>query len=619
MNPVQLLIFFVLCMALAAPAWAEPGHDTVIELAEAVIPARDRIDLARRFLGVNEIAPPPAEAPQWSLGDVKTFWVTNEYENIAFEVEASLRTIGSHIYFWVEAGVEIDPAALDELAGMFDRDIYGPMRSLWGSEVSPGIDGDPRVYGLFAYGQGPGVAAYFASEHTYPVEAVSTSNEHEMFFFNLDTLGTAFAPEVIAGVVAHEFQHMIQENLDTNETIWLNEGFSKFTEVYVGYPFGTNGTAITFLSLPGTQLNDWPEDGPRIPHYGAGLLFAAYFYDRYGEDALRALGQHPAPGLESVNAVLAEMGEPDVNHFFADWVLANYLQNNRMEDGRYGYSSLSGLIGPAPIDVVGEYPYRWSNDAKQYSTDYFVFNHLADAETLNVRIEMPDTVTLVPAQAASGQRMWYSNKADNSDTTLTQRFDLTGVESATLHYHVWYHIEELWDYGYVMVSTDEGATWDILDTPHKTTDNPHNNAYGPGYTGFSGGWLEEALSLDDYAGQEILLRFEMITDDATTQPGMVIDDVRIPEIGYASDFETDSGGWQAQGWVWTDNRLPQQAWVQVVQQKNSGATITRWLAPTEMEWSLALEPDVVQVMVAVSPFAPLTTVPMFYALDVSVG
>src|SRR5690606_16940302 len=262
-------------------------------------------DLARRLLGVEAIAPPPAEPPQWTLGDVKSFWVTNEYENRAFQVEASLRAVGDHIHFWVEDGVRIDPGVLDELAAIFDRDIYGRL----------------------AYGQGPGVAAYCASDHIYPVEAVATSNGHEMFFFNLDTLGTAFPPEVVAGVVAHEFQHMIQEHLDTNEAIWLNEGFSKFSELYVGYPFGTVVAAIAFLSQPGTQLNHWPEDGSTIPHYGAGLLFVTYFYDRYGKDALQALARHPASGLTGVDIVLAELGQPDVNSFFADWVLANYLQD----------------------------------------------------------------------------------------------------------------------------------------------------------------------------------------------------------------------------------------------------------------------------------------------------
>ncbi|MBZ0299133.1 MAG: immune inhibitor A [Anaerolineae bacterium] len=618
MNPIRILVAALLALTLSGPLKAAPDRNTATELAEAIPPPRDRIDLARRLMGIETIAPPPATPPQWQLGDVQRFWVTNEYDNRAFQVDASLRTIGEHIYFWVEQDVTIDTAELDKLAAIFDQDIYTPMHALWGSEDSPGVDGDPRVYGLFAFGQGPGVAAYFASEHIYPVEAVSTSNEHEMFFFNLDTLGTAFPADMIAGVVAHEFQHMIQEHQDTNESIWLNEGFSKFSEIYVNYPFSSASSAIAFLSQPGTQLDDWPEEGSTLPHYGAGLMFVAYFYDRYGIDALRQLGRNPASGLESVDAVLKDLGEPGVNTFFADWVLANFLQNYALTDGRYGYQSLFGLTGPAPMDLVSEYPYRWSGAANQYSTDYFVFNHLNSAQTLDIRLDAPQTTRLVPADASSGQRMWYSNRADNSDTTLTRRFDLSGVAGATLNYNIWYHLEHLWDYGYVMVSTDEGQTWGILNTPAMTDENPHNNAYGLGYTGSSEGWLAEQISLDAYVGKAILVRFETITDDATTQPGMLIDDVRIPEVGYASDFEADGGGWEPRGWIWTDNTLAQQVWVQAVQQIGTDATITRWLVPDESHWSLPLEPNVEQVTLAISPFAPLTTVALPYTLEVEV-
>ena len=36
-----------------------------------------------------------------------------------------------------------------------------------------------------------------------------------------------------------------------------------------------------------------------------------------------------------------------------------------------------------------------------------------------------------------------------------------------------------------------------------------------------------------------------------------MDDVSIPEIGYATNFETDYGGWQAEGFVRMENILPQ--------------------------------------------------------------
>ena len=40
------------------------------------------------------------------------------------------------------------------------------------------------------------------------------SNEHEMFFYNLDTIGTDLADPILEAITAHEFQHMIRANVD---------------------------------------------------------------------------------------------------------------------------------------------------------------------------------------------------------------------------------------------------------------------------------------------------------------------------------------------------------------------------------------------------------------------
>lgn len=615
LNPQRFILILLFCLLIAVPLSAEPESDnaTVIALRESVIPPRDRIDLARRLMGIHEIPAPPLSAPLRAPGEIQSFWVTNTSENRAFQVNAVLRARGKYIYLWVEDGVSISDNSLQSLTSQFDNVIYHAVRDLWGSENTPGIDGDPRVYGLFAYGMGRDVAAYYSSEHAYPREAVSTSNEHEMFMFNLDTLGTDFDPAYLASVVAHEFQHMIRQNVDENESTWLDEGFSMFTEVYLGYD--ENSTALSFIYNHHIQLNAWSEDGPRLPHYGAAMMFVTYFYERYGIDALRALSADPVDGLDSVDKVLRGMGESSVNEFFADWILANYLLE---PDSLYGYTLLTGLVSPPPEAIVTNYPYSLDDGANQYSADYFVLTNLGDQTALHVRIDSPDTVQLIPTTAYSGQKMWYSNRADESDTMLTRAFDLSNVDQATLNYRIWYHLENLWDYGYVMVSTDDGETWTILSTPHMTVENPHNNAYGTGYTGMSDGWLDESISLDDYAGQAILVRFEVITDDAVNQSGMAIDDVHIPQVGYLSDFEADDGGWQAAGWIWTDNTLPQNVWVQAVQQIGTDSIVTRWLAPAERDWSLPLEENVDQVLLAISPFAPLTTVPMSYRLNVTV-
>ena len=158
---------------------------------------------------------------------------------------------------------------------------------------------------------------------------------------------------------------------------------------------------------------------------------------------------------------------------------------------------------------------------------------------------------------------------------------------------------------------------DVLSGNHTTTYDPQANAYGPGYTGHSDGWVEESILLDDYAGQEILLRFEQISDDAVNEAGIVIDDVSIPEIGYFSDFETDGGGWQPEGWILTNNLLPQDAWVQVIYNMADGQfDVQRWRISEGSSWELDLNPETRVAVVAVSPFAPVTTVPVVYTLNV---
>jgi hypothetical protein len=207
-----------------------------------------------------------------------------------------------------------------------------------------------------------------------------------------------------------------------------------------------------------------------------------------------------------------------------------------------------------------------------------------------------------------------------SDTRLTRTFDLTSVSSATLNFWTWYHIESLWDYGYIMVSTDGGATWTPLATSRTTTDDPHGNAYGPGYTGESGGWVQETVDLSPYAGQTIQVRFEYITDEAVTQPGLIIDDVSIPEIGFTDDFESEAEGWISEGWLLMDNVLPQEFVVQLIQTSNTAAPVTRWLSRGDApqgEWEIVVGGEFGDAVLVVSGLAPVTTQPAEYTLTLT--
>ena len=186
----------------------EPAYETLNTLNNSLVPINDIPDLARRLedkTGIPATLPAPDTAYQ--VGDQETFWVTNTDNNQTFQVEASLRYVTEHAYFWIEEGVNYRERDLGDLAETFNDQIYPTNCEFFGDEWSPGVDSDPRLYILYARGIGGGIAGYFSSNDSFHPEIVQYSNGHEMFVFNADNI--AFDEEFTYGVLAHEFQHMI--------------------------------------------------------------------------------------------------------------------------------------------------------------------------------------------------------------------------------------------------------------------------------------------------------------------------------------------------------------------------------------------------------------------------
>lgn len=594
---------------------------TLQALEEARLPAADRYEIARRLRGLT-IIPSVRTRPEPRLqGERQSFQVVNTAENRVFAAEAELLAIGEHIYVWVEPGYGVTQAAAQRFADGFDTQVYEQVRALWGSEPSPGIDGDPRIYALFVAGINPGVAAYYTSQHAYPAAVVGESNEHEMIFFNLAALGPKIDRPELLSTAAHEFQHMIRHHIEVDAQTWLDEGFSMFTERHLGFESNL-WAALAFANAPGVQLNRWQTGGQRAAQYGASMLFVAYLHERLGLDALRALGASPRQGLDAVDEMLRANGLPGIELFMADWALVSAIQDASLG---YGYASPAWRDVPALRPLLSEeaLPLSFERRGSQYSSEVYSVNDVSGVGQVRITLDANDFVPMLPLFPASGQWFLYSNAGDEVNTRLTRAFDLRGVTTAALEYKVWYDLESYWDYAYVSISADGGITWDLLEGAHTTSENPNARSYGAGYTGNSVDWKNERIVLDAYAGQEILLRFEMVTDDAVSHPGMALDDIRIEAIGYFSDFEADADSWQMEGWLRADNKLPQRAWVQAIQQRSDGVAVTRWLIEPDggarNEWLLDLYPDTQQLTVVITPFAPVTTLPMRYTLRIEAG
>lgn len=544
-----------------------PSDETLLTLQNTIVPENDPVELADRFLGIENIPATVEFRGEFEVGDRRSFFVTDTDTVITSETTATLRYVGDIVYFWVEDGVDYDEGDMIALAQAFENHMVPTTREFFGTEWFPGIDGDPHIYILFTTGMGSGVAGYFSSSDEVHPLAKPESNAAEMFLVSADN--TFLDDQFTYGVLAHEFQHMIHWYRDSNETSWLNEGMSELASVLNGY--GNCDFGFRFLVNPDLQLNDWPNDNDATtPHYGAGCLFVTYFLERFGEEATQALVADPQNGLESVDNVLTEIGFEDpltgfpvrADDVVLDWTIANFLADAFIADGRYGYLQYPEVLSldVDSTETVSDCGDPQTREVNQYGADYITIS-CPGQHTL--RFEGSTQTGLLPANAYSGNYAFWSNKGDESDMTLTRAFDFTGLSGEIeLGFQTWYDIETDWDYVYVLVSSNNGDDWDFITTPSGTDYNPSGNSYGWGYTGLSGNsdvseWMQETVDLSAYAGQQVLIRFEYVTDAAVNGEGFMIDDIAIEQLDYFEDFETGDGGWMAAGFARIQNLLPQ--------------------------------------------------------------
>ena len=539
----------------------ETGMETVLQ--NTMIPERDLLDLAVRLKRA------PADAPRvvrteplpHAIGDQATFWVSDQGSLSYFQVTATLRYATPHVYMWTENGYNVSEEELRLSGDRFENQIYPLTRELFGSEWSPGVDADPHI-SIFN-GYVPGVGGYYSSADEFSGLINPFSNEKEMFYINLDNASPG--QNYYDGILAHEFQHMIHWHSDRNESTWINEGLSELSAQLNG--FETSGSVAAFAGSPDVQLTGWPDlPGQAAANYGAAHSFMNYLLQRFGNGFIRDVVSDRENGMASIDQVLrARNIDTTATDVFADWVIANYLGDPQVGDGRYGYRLLQTA---ANLDAGhSDYPVERSAEVHQYGTDYIELKGSGD---LLVDFQGPEETRITDNAAHSGQYVWWSNRGDDSDMTLTRTFDLSGLESATLEFWLWYDIEAGWDYAYVEASTDGGHTWDTLQGTFATDHNPNGNSFGWTYTGVSGGgdvpaWVKERIDLTPYAGQEVMVRFEYVTDDAVNHAGVCLDDLAVPELGFYDDAEGERPEWDARGFVRSNNRLPQRFLLQLIE------------------------------------------------------
>jgi hypothetical protein len=581
------------------------------------IPIADLRDLAIRYQGVPANTPLKncTTAPVYNVGDVESFNVLNmdTIENVP--ISATLVAKNDQAYMWVDNKwlTRIDPNAFTQVLQTFSDKIMPRDHALFGQEPSPGIDCDPRIHILNTAEMGAGVGGYVSDIDEVTQQVRQDSNEKEIIFARISELDgpSGMGGDYYQGTLAHELQHLIQENHDPNEDTWVSEGMSELAMFLNG---SDDHYDVLAAQVPDIQLNSWPKPdsgaaGPQV--YGTAFSFMLYFWDHYGDAGVQALAAEPANGLAGVQNTLNKIDPgKQADDLVADWLIARLLDDPSIDNGRFGYSK-TDRAKVVPRQTITQYPFTEHTQVHQYAGDYTQFEGGRD---LTIDFAGSTKAQMIDAQPHSGQYFMWSNRADVADLRLQREFDLSAVKNATLKYWTWYDLEKDWDYAYISVSEDGGQTWKLVKAPSMTDSNPVKNNYGWGYTGKSGGgdqaeWIQESIDLTPYAGKKILVAFEVINDLAVNLPGLAIDDVEVPEINYHTDFEKDDGGWQPAGWIRTNNFVPQKYLVQLVSFGKDGKIEVSRLPVNDdntAHWDIPLS-QLEKAIVVVSPMASKTT------------
>ena len=139
------------------------------------------------------------------------------------------------------------------------------------------------------------------------------------------------------------------------------------------------------------------------------------------------------------------------------------------------------------------------------------------------------------------------NYLPNTDSSiqLSNPIDLSsGILDARVAFMAQWDLEAGFDYVQLEVSIDGGNSW-IPQCGRYTRTGVVNQSGAEGepiYEGTQSDWVRESISLNDYLGENVLLRFKLHSDEAVELDGFYFDDLTVSVVSQnlnTAEFNTD--------------------------------------------------------------------------------
>lgn len=502
----------------------------------------------------------------YDVGDTTIGVGLDDHNGYYFLTYYTVRAIGEHIEVWVQANTDFpagDPrnpvvitdAEIAYLVDQFDNNIYPKESEFWRTpETRDGtnaalpydmvsFDGKDRVIALVGNVRDDNfydptfpvyIAGFFSSTVNYYMDRnVITIDAYDW----ANRVGPNSSPwrdgdpnndrpYLYEGTFAHEYQHLLHNDENPGEESWVNEGLSDWTEWLVGYGI-PNGHWDTAQKYAENSLVIWGDQGQGteiLADYGEAFMFMHYLYQKYGEAGMQALFHDQGFGIAGFNDALATIGANDsFASMYHDFAIARLALANK---GDYRLRDI-----PSPV-VLNDQAFN-TPGAPPWGSDYVTIANPKKVKSINFNgvdfISHATAWTSVDDPEATNGKVLWSGTGD--EVSRFAIFETTPGATSTLTFDTLYDIEEQWDFGFVQVSTDDGATWTTLSNADTRTDIVAEGypsikdqlTSGGGFTGYSGGWVPESFDLSAYAGQSILVGFRFMTDWGTNGNGDLAD------------------------------------------------------------------------------------------------
>jgi hypothetical protein len=404
-------------------------------------------------------------------------------------------------------------------------------------------------------------------------------------------------PFLYEGVFAHEYQHLLESYEDGDEFNWINEGLSDWAQTLTGYvdpsrpitELGFDSHTQCFLGWLGVQtpanpnpraggpensLTRWGDqgDGEILCDYGAAYTMMEFLAGRYGVDFMTALHRGDANGLAGLQEALTAFNvtKTTPQEILHDWsvmvAVDGLIDDGARILGPYAESQFTTPTLDATINWATEHAYSTAG-APSNGADYVRLRnasgtYLTGRQIDSLSFQGSSTLPTRPVQwtvdanppGATGDPALYSGAANNRDEAIVRSVGVPTGAGASLTFNSLWNEELGWDFGFVQVSTDGGATYTSVACTDTTTETnpdalPTAKENVPGFTGYSGGWKAETCSLSAYAGQTVLLAFRAFNDpaalgeSAAIPPGFWVDDVTLG--GMLISDGASLTGWQS--------------------------------------------------------------------------